>query len=56
MNISILLAMKKYESTTKPHINAFVVRPFEHNAIPVFNYNNVHVTQHIDETLHHNVS
>lgn len=47
---------EKYESTTKPHINAFVVRPFEHNAIPVFNYNNVHVTQHIDETLHHNVS
>ncbi len=25
-------------------------------AIPVFNYNNVHVTQRIDETLHHNVS
>ncbi|EEO44215.1 hypothetical protein BSEG_00356 [Phocaeicola dorei 5_1_36/D4] len=55
---------EKYESTTKPHINAFVVskywnwskRHWEYNAIPVFNYNNVHVTQHIDETLHHNVS
>ncbi|MDD6079243.1 MAG: hypothetical protein PUC85_03585 [bacterium] len=23
---------------------------------PVFNYNNVHVTQKIDQTLHHNVS
>lgn len=23
---------------------------------PVFNYRNVHVTQHIDETLHYNVS
>ncbi|WP_300949439.1 hypothetical protein [Phocaeicola sartorii] len=53
---------EKYESTTKPHINAFVVSKYwnwskwEYNAIPVFNYNNVHVTQHIDETLHHNVS
>ena len=55
---------EKYESTTKPHINAFVVskywnwskRHWEYTAIPVFNYNNVHVTQHIDETLHHNVS
>ena len=63
---------EKYESTTKPKINAFVVRGFEKkwvwdpfpghyectwdSEIPVFNYRNVHVTQHIDETLHHNVS
>ena len=61
---------EKYESTIKPKINAFVVSGFESEwnwssghfeytwdtAIPVFNYRNVHVTQHIDETLHHNVS
>lgn len=60
---------EKYESTTKPEINAFVVSGFERKGnilsgydytwdtvTPVFNYNNVHVTQHIDKTLHHNVS
>ena len=64
---------RKYESQTKPHINAFVVEGLESNWVwdnilsghyeyswtsctPVFNYENVHVTQHIDETLHHNVS
>lgn len=61
---------EKYESTTKPEKNAFVVSGFDHkwnwsshhyeytwdSAIPVFNYRNVHVTQHIDETLHYNVS
>lgn len=63
---------EKYESTTKPEKNAFVVSGFKaiwesdpyprvvgytcDSAIPVFNYKNVHVTQHIDETLHHNVS
>lgn len=63
---------EKYESTIKPKINAFVVSGFKaiwesdpyprvvgytwDSAIPVFNYKNVHVTQHIDETLHHNVS
>ena len=61
---------EKYESKTKPEINAFVVSGFDRkwnwssldyeytwdSAIPVFNYRNVHVTQHIDETLHYNVS
>ena len=61
---------EKYESMTKPEINAFVVSGFDRkwnwsslhfeytwdSAIPVFNYRNVHVTQHIDETLHYNVS
>lgn len=60
---------KKYESEKKPEINAFVVSGLEwvpeslisghwkwDSLTPVFNYNNVHVTQHIDETLHYNVS
>ncbi|MCI7783859.1 MAG: hypothetical protein MR544_12330 [Parabacteroides sp.] len=57
---------EKYESTIKPKINAFVVHGFRWDfsskhwvwdkATPVFNYRNVHVTQNIDETLHHNVS
>ena len=60
---------EKYESRIKPEINAFVVSGFKwvpdglfsghwawDSATPVFNYNNVHVTQQIDETLHHNVS
>ena len=61
---------EKYESMTKPEINAFVVSGFDRkwnwsslhfeytwdSAIPVFNYRNVHVTQHIDETLHYTVS
>lgn len=56
-----------YESTTMPHNNAFVVNRewvwddflqghYETVVTPVFNYMDVHVTQHIDQEKHYNVS
>ena len=55
----------KYESTVKPHVNAFVSNCWSYDkhcsSTPVFYFkydekNSKHVSQKIDETLYHNVS
>lgn len=59
---------RMYESQEQPHFNAFVVEKhwvwdgfwegghWETEVTRVFNYERVHVTQHIDPVKHYNVS